>query len=466
MLKRGILVIFRANIISLFFSLATNFLLPKYLSIEAYAAIKSFQLYITYVGLLHFGFADGMYLKYGGKNKGSINTSDIKSDILSMRTFQASMTIACLVISILLKDPVWVAFSMAVLPLNMASYYKLLYQATGEFKKYGQIMNITTIVTFIANMGLLFVLSIEENGLPYIAAYVLIDILIWIYLEIRFEKEFKLKKVEGHFSAKIVFTDIKDGILLMLGNLSSAFFTGMDCWFVKALMDTIAFAQYSFAVSIENFLNIAVTPVSVTLYNYFCNHIDRDSVKRVQGYIILFAAVLPACAFPAKFILETFLTKYIDATSVLFYLFAAQSYAIINKCIYINLYKATRNQKKYFVKLIMVLVIGFALNGICWLLIKDKSAFAIGTLLSNMIWFFISALDFKEVQPLLREYAFVVFETGALITCGLMFNSIMGLIMYVVATLIMAALLMKQQMTSILNEGKKLLKRNGGGIQK
>ena len=133
MLKKGIFVIFRANVISLVFSLATSFLLPKYLSIEAYAAIKSFQLYVTYVGLLHFGFADGMYLKYGGKDKNSINASDIKSDIVSMRTFQIAMTVTCVAVSILLKDPVWVAFAIAVLPLNMASYYKLLYQATGEF---------------------------------------------------------------------------------------------------------------------------------------------------------------------------------------------------------------------------------------------------------------------------------------------------------------------------------------------
>lgn len=465
MLKKGIFVIFRANVISLMFNLATSFLLPKYLSIEAYAAIKSFQLYITYIGLLHFGFADGMYLKYGGREKVSINKSDIKSDIISMRSFQAIMTIVSFLISIFSKDLVWIAFSMAVLPLNMASYYKLLYQATGEFRRYSQIMNITTSVTFIANIGLLFGLSVEENGLPYVLAYVFIDILIWVYLEIRFEEEFDLKKVEGHFSLKIILADIKDGVLLMLGNLSSAFFTGMDRWFVKVLMDTVAFAQYSFAVSIENFLNIAVTPISVTLYNYFCNHINRDSIKRVRGHIILFAVALPACAFPAKFILETFLIKYIDSANVIFYLFAAQSYAIINKCIYVNLYKATRTQNKYFVKLVMVLGIGFVMNAICWAFMKDKSAFAIGTLLSNIIWFFISTVDFKEAKPSWREYVFVVLETGALIICGLMFNSILGLIIYVVTTLIMALVLMQQQVKSIVDESIKLLKLNGGGMK-
>lgn len=464
MLKKGILVIFGANIISLLFSLATNFLLPKYLSIEAYAAIKSFQLYITYVGLLHFGFADGMYLKYGGKDRNAINTSEIKSDIISMRTFQAAITIVCIAISFLLRDPVWFAFSITVMPLNMASYYKLLYQATGEFNRYGQIMNITTVVTFIANIGLLFGLSLERDGLPYIVSYVVIDILIWVYLEICFKKEFKLKNIAGRFSLKIVITNIKDGILLMLGNLSTAFFTGMDRWFVKALMDTVAFAQYSFAVSIENFLNIAITPISVTLYNYFCKHINRDDVKRVQGYIILFSVALPACAFPAKFILENFLTKYIESSNVLFYLFAAQSYAIINKCIYINLYKATRNQKKYFVKLMMVLGLGFALNGICWMIIKDKSAFAIGTLLSNMIWFFISAADFHEVQPTWHEYAFVLFATVTLISCGLMFGSIMGLIIYVAVTFIIAILLMRQQMKAMLIESMKLLRLTSRGV--
>ena len=64
MLKKGILVIFKANIISLLFNLLTSFLLPKYLTVDSYAAIKTFQLYVTYVGLFHLGYADGMYLKY------------------------------------------------------------------------------------------------------------------------------------------------------------------------------------------------------------------------------------------------------------------------------------------------------------------------------------------------------------------------------------------------------------------
>ena len=67
-LQKGIFAVLLANIINVIFSLATNFLLPKYLSVESYAAIKEFQLYVSYVGLFHFGFVDGIYLKSGGKD--------------------------------------------------------------------------------------------------------------------------------------------------------------------------------------------------------------------------------------------------------------------------------------------------------------------------------------------------------------------------------------------------------------
>ena len=69
-LQKGIVAVLIANLVNVAFSLATNFLLPKYLSIESYAGIKEFQLYVSYVGLFHLGFVDGIYLKYGGKTLG------------------------------------------------------------------------------------------------------------------------------------------------------------------------------------------------------------------------------------------------------------------------------------------------------------------------------------------------------------------------------------------------------------
>ena len=61
-LKKGMIKVLMANVLTLMFSLLTNFILPKFLSVESYSEIKTFQLYITYIGVLHFGYEDGMYL--------------------------------------------------------------------------------------------------------------------------------------------------------------------------------------------------------------------------------------------------------------------------------------------------------------------------------------------------------------------------------------------------------------------
>ena len=105
--------------------------------------------------------------------------------------------------------------------------------------------------------------------------------------------------------------------MLTVGNLSSVVLTSMDRWFVKALMTTLAFAQYSFAVSMENFMNVAVTPVTTTLYNYFCKATDKSQIQKTRNYVMVFAAAIVSCAFPARFILEIYLTKYIDSAKVM-----------------------------------------------------------------------------------------------------------------------------------------------------
>ena len=67
-MKRGLFQILIANIVSLMIGIGLSFLVPKYLSVDSYALYKTYALYITYAGFFHFGYADGMYLKYGGKD--------------------------------------------------------------------------------------------------------------------------------------------------------------------------------------------------------------------------------------------------------------------------------------------------------------------------------------------------------------------------------------------------------------
>ena len=145
--KKGIMYVFISNIINLIINLFTGFVLPKLLSIESYANIKLFQLYITYIGILHLGFADGMYLKNGGKSIKEINSKEILNEFKTFKIFQFVITIIAVTISIVFKNKILLFCSIVILPINVGNYIRNLYQAIGEFKRYSKFTNINTILS-------------------------------------------------------------------------------------------------------------------------------------------------------------------------------------------------------------------------------------------------------------------------------------------------------------------------------
>lgn len=450
-LKKGIVTILLANILNLFFQLLTNFFLPKYLTVACYAEIKTFQLYVSYVGALHFGYCDGMYIKYGGKTFSSINSNELKTDAKTFVVFQFSLTILFLSISIFNHNTTLAAFSASILPLNMVSYLSLLFQATGEFEVYSNITKMTTILTFIVNMGLLALHFFSEYHI-FLLGYVIIYILIMFFcISFLYAKKQGLNAARGSLLLSCVTLNIKNGFFLMLGNFSSVILTGMDRWFIKVLMDNTAFAMYSFAVSMENLMNVVVLPIATTLYNYFCIHVDNNSLRKIKGKIILFPVVIVTCAFPAKFVLEIFLTKYLEATSVIFYLFSAQIFYIIVKCFYVNLYKAQRRQKTYFVKLVVVIVIGFLFNAGLYSVIHVKEAFAIGTMLCGVVWYILSELDFPQLRSGWRENIFLLLSTVSFLTIGIFLESLIGFLLYVAILVLLSLLLMKKDVMDCIH---------------
>ena len=77
------------NIFKVFFSngiiavagLASSLLLPNILSVEEYAKYQTFILYLGYATLFHFGFPNGLNIKYAGKNWECIDKSQLKSEM-------------------------------------------------------------------------------------------------------------------------------------------------------------------------------------------------------------------------------------------------------------------------------------------------------------------------------------------------------------------------------------------------
>lgn len=448
-LKKGMIKVLMANVLTLMFSLLTNFILPKFLSVESYSEIKTFQLYITYIGVLHFGYEDGMYLKYGGKTIDEISGEDLQTNLYTLRIFQIVVTAVTVVIAAFLKDAVFLAFALAILPVNLVAYFKLLFQAIGEFGKYGRIMNVTAIVTFAINVIALFVLR-TDNYRIFLFGYVAWDLILWILLEMYLKNKLPSGKTKKHFSFCELKRNISTGIPLTLGNFSSVMLTSIDRWFVKGLMTTLDFAQYSFAVSTESFINVALTPITVTLYNYFCKNTDTKEILKMRNSVLIFASYVVSCAFGAKFIMEFFLDKYMGSCNVMFILFSAQICYVVIKGIYVNMYKAQKRQNEYFRKLVLVVVIGVILNALFYAIKPYKEAFAFGTVASALIWLILCLRDFPELNIKMNEALYLGTSILIFIAFGIFMESIVGFILYIATISLLARILLNDDLKYLM----------------
>ena len=72
---RNIIIVAISNIISLAAGVLTGFLLPKIMDKVDYSSYKTFTLYTSYIGVLHFGICDGIYLKYAGSTYDELEKS-------------------------------------------------------------------------------------------------------------------------------------------------------------------------------------------------------------------------------------------------------------------------------------------------------------------------------------------------------------------------------------------------------
>ena len=449
--KKGIAYIFIANVINLLISLFTGFVLPKILSIGTYANIKLFQLYITYIGILHFGFADGMYLRIGGKDIETLDKKETLKEFKTFKDFQLIVAIISIIISSYIKNEILLLCSIVILPINIANYIRQEYQAIGQFKEYSEFTNINTVLIFVVNIFLLFIVKTDYYRI-YIFGYIFVYIIYWILIELEAKKIFGYEKVKS--DRKYLLQDIKAGFLLMIGNFCNVIFTSIDRLFVQNLLGTVQFAYYSFAVSIENLMNVFITPVSTVMYNYFCNNKEKEKIVNVKKYILLFSAIIIVVIFPAKFIVDMWLSKYKDALGVLFMLFAAQYISIMIRCVHVNLYKAEKKQKKYFKTMLIVVAISIILNIIAYNIYKTINSIAIATLITNIIWFIIGEYEFKNYRLKIKDYLYTFSIMMIFLMSELIQNAIVGIIVYCFGVFVVTILLEKNTAIKVAKEIK------------
>ena len=198
------------------------------------------------------------------------------------------------------------------------------------------------------------------------------------------------------------------------------------------------------------------------MYNYFCKGRSKERVLKIKRYSLLLAAVIVMSAFPARFVIETWLPKYVNSIGVLFFLIGAQYAAMLVRIVHVNLYKSKKQQKKYFRIMLCIIATSAVLNLVGYLLFRNAISIAVATLLTNIIWFIIGEIDLREYAFEIKDYLFFVFNLISFIICGLNLGVVLGFVVYFSLLIISSLLFEYHSCKTLFLEVKRIIgkKRN------
>ena len=145
---KDLMYAFSANFLNFLMGFVTGFIIPKFLGIDDYAYLKLFTFYITYVGVAHLGFLDGIYIKYGAYDYEDLPKERFRGYVRFLIVFQIIEAILLSIVTFVVIGNenriiimLFTIFNMII--LNLTNLWTFIHQFTKRFK----LFSINTILT-------------------------------------------------------------------------------------------------------------------------------------------------------------------------------------------------------------------------------------------------------------------------------------------------------------------------------
>ncbi|MGX7076934.1 oligosaccharide flippase family protein [Globicatella sp. HMSC072A10] len=430
---KNILRVTISNIINFGATFLVGFILPLVLSVEGYGYFREYSLYLSFVFLFNFGFNDGIYIKYGGKELENIDKLKVRQEHSFILLFQIFVFLVLLILSTFLQNSVLFMFSFVVYFLSVVNYHNNFFQAIGNFKVFSD-SNIWRSLFYIIFLLLGIFVFKTKNYQVYIWINVLSYLAHLVFYEYYFRKS--VGKNTLRFDKEILQL-FKLGIFILIANMSMTFVGNIGAWVVNYGFDIKTFAQYSFQSSILNIIILVANAVGMVFYNVLAkSREDYEKIRLLKIASMILAMILSIGIFFLKPIISIFFVDYRESIQILTMTFLALPYIIVSKILISNLYKTLRSERKYFIDALFFAILSFIFTAVIFLIFKNIYFIALSTTICYLIWYLYSVLiEFKELKPDLKE---IVLITSHFVVFGLLnlINNWVGLIFYMFYLLI------------------------------
>lgn len=284
------------------------------------------------------------------------------------------------------------------------------------------------------------------------AFYIVLNILSLVFIFLFYEwNRYKQYGFPTNWNTKDKFSLYKIGVFILVANMSLTFVGNVGNWVVNFGFPIEQFAQYSFQNSILNVMLLIINAVGMVFYNVISKNEDQSILKVIKELSLLLGIFAGAGFFIFAFIIEIFLPDYTSAIPLLSMTFMAIPYIMISKILIANVYKARRNERKYFKDSLLFAISSFLLVGGVFLITNDLVAIALATTLCYIFWYiYTSRFEFSYLSGGLNEFVLLVSHLAWFYITSNVFSMGVGFVAYLVY-LGAVAFIYKDQMQTIVS---------------
>ncbi len=352
-----------ANSISLLSNALLLFLLPKFLTEDGYGYYNLYLFYISYVGIFHFGLADGAYLRYGGSYYENLDKKIIKGQLVFLIAFEIIITFTIIIFGITKYNDGERMYIIVIAALNCIIYLprtflQYVLQASGKIALYAK-NYIFERVSFLLLVVVFFIFN------KYNYKYLLLaDIFVKFFTGVLFI--FSCKDIftspipRVQIILKEILTNCKVGCILLFANLSGILIIGFIRLVIEKKWNIAVFGKISLALTICNVFVSFINAISLVLFPYFKRLQQNDLINNYKKLSIIVTLGMFCCMpffFPVKIFVDRFLPLYnesVAALSVLFPIALFETRMALLLLTYMKIYR--REKSILYINLITVVL--------------------------------------------------------------------------------------------------------------
>lgn len=318
-----------SNFISVSISVLVVLIVPKFIGVTGYGYWQLYILYTSFVGFLHFGWNDGLYLRLGGYKYSEINKKLYFCQFYMLLVLQLLIAFLGYFLVQLLSFDVeknYVLGMTAVCMVIVNSRYMLLFllQATYRIKEYSFI-TILDRISYLILIAFLVILK-AENYKYLILADVVAKLLSLAFASLYCKDVvFKIyRDIEIKLAISEMVENIRAGIKLMLSNIASKLVVGNVRMGVEGAWSIVVFGKISLMLSITGFLMVFINSISLVLFP-FLRRVEEASLKPiyqcVRDVLTLVLMLFLLTFYPVSIGLGVWLPEYQDSLRYLLILY-------------------------------------------------------------------------------------------------------------------------------------------------